>query len=136
MTRIVTSTEAAARVRPPGQESRRLEKLRGPNDLVFDAHGGFWFTDLGKVRTHDMDRGRVYYARADGSHIHEAAYPLFNPNGIGLSPDETELYVAGDTAWFERIVLESSVGDTAALQLIGTGWLGLEFLIGAHAAPM
>ena len=22
--------------------------LRGPNDLVFDAHGGFYFTDLGK----------------------------------------------------------------------------------------
>ena len=24
--------------------------LRGPNDLVFDAHGGLWFTDLGKTR--------------------------------------------------------------------------------------
>src|SRR3546814_12178729 len=23
--------------------------LRGPNDLMFDAHGGFWFTDHGKV---------------------------------------------------------------------------------------
>ena len=22
--------------------------LRGPNDLVFDSHGGFWFTDHGK----------------------------------------------------------------------------------------
>src|SRR5665213_1960359 len=28
----------------------RTEKglLRGPNDLVFDRHGGFWFTDRGK----------------------------------------------------------------------------------------
>jgi gluconolactonase len=25
-------------------------QLRGPNDIVFDAHGGFYFTDLGKVR--------------------------------------------------------------------------------------
>ena len=41
--------------------------LRGPNDLVFDAHGGFWFTDLGKVRATEMDRGGVFYARADGS---------------------------------------------------------------------
>ena len=24
--------------------------LRGPNDIVFDAHGGFWFTDFGKMR--------------------------------------------------------------------------------------
>ena len=37
-------------------------KLRGPNDLVFDDAGGFWFTDLGKTRDRDMDRGAVYYA--------------------------------------------------------------------------
>jgi gluconolactonase len=24
--------------------------LRGPNDIVFDAHGGFYFSDLGKAR--------------------------------------------------------------------------------------
>jgi len=36
--------------------------LRGPNDLVFDAHGGFYFTDLGKVREQDMDRGGLFYA--------------------------------------------------------------------------
>ena len=24
-------------------------QLRGPNDIVFDAAGGFWFTDFGKV---------------------------------------------------------------------------------------
>lgn len=68
--------------------------LRGPNDIVFDAHGGFWFTDLGKVRAHDMDRGRVYYAKADGSRIAQAAFPFFAPNGIGLSPDGNTLYVA------------------------------------------
>jgi gluconolactonase len=69
-------------------------RLCGPNDIVFDAHGGFWFTDLGKVRAHDMDRGRVYYAKADGSHIQQAAFPFFSPNGIGLSPDARTLYVA------------------------------------------
>jgi gluconolactonase len=68
--------------------------LRGPNDIVFDAHGGFWFTDLGKVRALEMDRGRVFYARADGSHIELAAFPFFAPNGIGLSPDGATLYVA------------------------------------------
>jgi gluconolactonase len=68
--------------------------LRGPNDLVFDAHGGFWFTDLGKVRARDMDLGAVYYARADGSSIVEVIQPMFTPNGIGLSPDGSRLYVA------------------------------------------
>lgn len=69
-------------------------QLRGPNDIVFDDHGGFWFTDLGKVRIHDMDRGRVFYARADGNDIREVIHPLFSPNGIGLSADGKTLYVA------------------------------------------
>jgi gluconolactonase len=68
-------------------------RLRGPNDLVFDAAGGFWFTDHGKTRERDVDRGAVYYAKADGSAIKEAIFPLDRPNGIGLSPDEKTLYV-------------------------------------------
>lgn len=68
--------------------------LKGPNDIVFDRTGGFWFTDLGKGRARDMDRGGLYYARADGSSIVEAVYPLMTPNGIGLSPDEATLYAA------------------------------------------
>jgi gluconolactonase len=68
-------------------------RLCGPNDLVFDGAGGFWFTDLGKTRERDADRGAVYYAKADGSSIREAIFPLERPNGIGLSPDERTLYV-------------------------------------------
>lgn len=69
-------------------------KLNGPNDLVFDAHGGFYFTDLGKRRDRDWDTGCVYYAKADGSMIKEVAFPLMTPNGCGLSPDGKVLYVA------------------------------------------
>ncbi|MGE4238825.1 SMP-30/gluconolactonase/LRE family protein [Ramlibacter sp.] len=68
--------------------------LKGPNDIVFDGHGGFWFTDLGKARTNEVDRGRVYYAKCDGSRIEEAVYPMLFPNGIALSPDDRRLYVA------------------------------------------
>jgi len=68
--------------------------LRGPNDIVFDATGGFWFTDHGKTRARERDRTGVFYARADGSSIREVLFPMEGPNGIGLSPDETELYVA------------------------------------------
>ena len=68
--------------------------LKGPNDLVFDAHGGIYFTDLGKRRPREMDIGAVYYAKADGSSITEVAYPMVTPNGIGLSPDGGTLYVA------------------------------------------
>lgn len=68
--------------------------LRGPNDLVFDRQGGFWFTDHGKTRPRDVDRGSVCYAKADGSQIRELIFPLWSPNGIGLSADERTLYVA------------------------------------------
>tara|TARA_R110002072_G_scaffold113986_4_gene243886 strand:- start:5846 stop:6748 length:903 start_codon:yes stop_codon:yes gene_type:complete len=68
--------------------------LRGPNDIVFDREGGFWFTDHGKNRPRDRDRTGVFYATADGKSIAEVIFPLEAPNGIGLSPDETKLYVA------------------------------------------
>ena len=69
-------------------------RLRGPNDLVFDRHGGFWFTDHGKIRDRERDRGGLYYARSDGSLIREVVFPLDSPNGVGLSPDGRRLYVA------------------------------------------
>jgi gluconolactonase len=68
--------------------------LKGPNDIVFDGQGGFWFTDHGKSYGRLMDRGALYYAKADGSLIKEAAFPLFTPNGVGLSPDGRTLYVS------------------------------------------
>lgn len=68
--------------------------LRGPNDLVFDAHAGFWFTDLGKTRPRDMDRGGLYYAAADGSALKEVAHPMITPNGCALSPDGKVVYTA------------------------------------------
>ncbi|MFZ1293927.1 MAG: SMP-30/gluconolactonase/LRE family protein [Pseudomonadales bacterium] len=68
--------------------------LRGPNDIVFDRQGGFYFTDLGKTREREMDRGAVYYATPDGASIREVLFPSLSPNGVGLSPDEDRLYVA------------------------------------------
>ena len=68
--------------------------LNGPNDIVFDKKGNFWFTDLGKVRDRTMDRGAIYWAKADGSSIKEVIHPFMTPNGIGLSPDEKTLYIA------------------------------------------
>lgn len=81
-------------VRVVHAETGNGHRLRGPNDLVVDRQGGIWFTDLGKRRTRDLDYGGVYYAAADGSAISEAVHPFLTANGIGLSPDETVLYVA------------------------------------------
>ena len=68
--------------------------LHGPNDIVFDAHGGFWFTDFGKKFADRLLLGGLYYARADGSFIRRAAFPFMTPNGIGLSPDGKTLYAS------------------------------------------
>ncbi|MCZ6455604.1 MAG: SMP-30/gluconolactonase/LRE family protein [Alphaproteobacteria bacterium] len=68
--------------------------LRGPNDIVFDAHGGFWFTDTGKSYGRTMDRSGVLYAAADGSSIEEVLFPFQMTNGVALSPDEDMVYFA------------------------------------------
>lgn len=68
--------------------------LKGPNDIVFDSHGGFWFTDHGKTRPRDRDTTGIYYAGTDGRTIFERIFPTDAPNGIGLSPDGTRLYAA------------------------------------------
>jgi gluconolactonase len=68
--------------------------LIGPNDLVFDAHGGFWFTDHGRRDGRVEHVGAIYYAQPDGSSIREVVFPSASPNGIGLSPDGTRLYWA------------------------------------------
>jgi gluconolactonase len=75
-------------------QSCGARQLRGPNDLVFDRHGGFYFTDTGKLRDTGVDYGGVYYALPHGGHIHEVAFPMSLPNGIALSPDGAMLYVA------------------------------------------
>ncbi|MDP3251330.1 MAG: SMP-30/gluconolactonase/LRE family protein [Hydrogenophaga sp.] len=90
-------------------------RLCGPNDLVFDREGGFWFTDLGKTRARDMDRGGVYYARTDGSLIKEVIFPISKPNGVGLSPDEKTLYVA-----------ETETGRLWAFDITGPGEVARE----------
>lgn len=72
------------------------KKLSAPNDIVFDRQGGFWFTDHGKSREDEglADITGVYYATIDGQTISREIYPSESPNGIGLSPDESTLYVA------------------------------------------
>ena len=84
--------------------------LRAPNDIVFDEHGGFWFTDHGKARARERDRTGVFHAAADGSKITEVVFPLEAPNGIALSPDGARLYVA-----------ETPTGRVYAFDVVGPG---------------
>ena len=53
--------------------------LRAPNDLVFDGHGGFWFTDHGVRLERTSDLTGVYYAAADGIVDPRGAAPARRP---------------------------------------------------------
>jgi gluconolactonase len=100
---------------PPDHEGGRIERVDlatgeveriydsvdgrpiiAPNDLVFDEHGGFWFTDHGIRHERSADRTWIMYGKADGSEVREVAGPVDSPNGIGLSPAGDKLYV-GET---------------------------------------
>lgn len=70
------------------------KRLIGPNDIVFDKQGGFWFTDHGCSTPEGRKFGALYYAKADGSHISRQRDHIISPNGVGLSPDEKVVYVA------------------------------------------
>ena len=94
------------------------ERLKGPNDLVFDAEGNFYFTDHGKNRPRDRDRTGVYYASPDGKMIKEIIFPMEAPNGIGLSPDGKVLYIA-----------ETPTARVYACPLTGPGEVGGRFVL-------
>ncbi len=91
-------------------------ELRGPNDLVFDAHGGFWFTDFGKTQARTADKGFLHYALADGSRITRLPFAMYGPNGVGLSPDGTRLYVAESYTGRLLAWTVSSPGEVASPQ--------------------
>lgn len=66
--------------------------FRGPNDLVFDTHGGLYFTDPDGSWNEPL--GAVYYAAPKTHKVSKVAEGLRFPNGLVLSPDERTLYVA------------------------------------------
>ena len=109
------------RVDPKTREVRVLythcgpHRLNSPNDIVFDRHGGFYFSDFGKRHPRHRDHGGIYYAMPDGSSITEVAFPLLTPNGVGLSPDQRTLYVS-----------ETETSRVWAYEVKGPGMLGKE----------
>jgi len=92
----VTTLYTSVQAFNPFTQQMETHPLKGPDDLVFDSTGSFWFTDWGKSRNGGRERDitGIYYAKPDGSSIAEKVFPMAAPNGIALSPDEKRLYVA------------------------------------------
>jgi gluconolactonase len=68
------------------------QPLSGPNDLVFADNGDLYFTDPGRSHLGNPT-GRVLRVR-DGGDTELLMQGLPYPNGLVLSPDQKELYVA------------------------------------------
>lgn len=68
--------------------------LEGPNDLVFDADGRLFFTDLGKHLGPHRTFSGLFSCLPDGSSITAIDRHAISYNGVGLSPDGRHLYVA------------------------------------------
>lgn len=102
-------------------------EVSAPNDLVVPVSGpsagdGFWFTDLGRRFARHQEHGGIYWGGLDGTVV-AAAYPRFGrPNGIGLSPDGSTLYVT-----------ESQSAELWAWEVLAPGRLGEGRLV--HAFP-
>ncbi len=62
-----------------------------PNDLVFDAQGGFYFTDFRGTSTDP--KGGVYYVAPDLKTVTPVLPHLTMANGVALSPDGRTLWV-------------------------------------------
>jgi gluconolactonase len=99
--------------------------LRAPNDLVFDADGGIWFTDHGVREERTSDRTGFYWCRSDGSEAREVAFPLDAPNGIGLSPAGDRVYVA-----------ETHTGHLRGWDVTAPGEVGGAGLVGPKGADL
>jgi gluconolactonase len=86
------------------------KRLIAPNDLVFDKGGGLWFTDLGADVEDGRRFGSLYYMPPGGASLTRARSMMISPNGVGLSPDETVVYMA-----------DSQIGRVWAFDLASPG---------------
>ncbi|RDV07828.1 gluconolactonase [Sphingorhabdus pulchriflava] len=68
--------------------------LEGPNDIVFDADGRMWFTDLGKTFNGIRTASGLFTALPDGTSITAIDRRAVSYNGIGLCPNGNTVYVA------------------------------------------
>src|ERR1700759_45955 len=87
----------------------------GPNDIVFDHAGGFWFTCFGYSDGENRRLGGLYYAQADGSMIKRVRPAQTAPTAVGPSPDQKTVYWA-----------DSMLQKLWALDLDGPGQAGAE----------
>ena len=69
-----------------------MDRLKGPNDLLFSREGELYFTDQGGTGWQDPS-GRLYRVGTDGR-LERLLDNVPSPNGLALTPDEGTLVLA------------------------------------------
>ena len=79
--------------------------IRG-NDLVIAINGNMYITEPVSNTSKRSDRSRIWLVRPNGEK-QELDYGLKFANGIALSPDQTQLYVADyDSRWIYSYMVQ------------------------------
>lgn len=86
-----------------------------PNDLVFDEHGGIYFSDFRGISTEP--KGGAYYVSSDFKTITPVLPQLAMANGIALSPDGKELWV---TEFARNLLHRVVLASPTAIAPVGT----------------
>lgn len=102
-------------------DSHDGKRLNSPNDIVFHSSGAAFFTDppyglegQDASENKEQEHNGIYRLDPDGTvTLLEAGQT--RPNGLGLSPDETVLYVANSDAAPNRYWKKYAVNDDLSL---------------------
>jgi lactonase len=86
-----------------------------PNDLVFDARGGFYFTDFKGNATEP--KGGVYYAAPDLAIIKPVLPNLAMANGLAIGPDGKTLWA---TEFGRNLLHRIELADATTIAPIGS----------------
>jgi lactonase len=86
-----------------------------PNDLVFDANGGFYFTDFKGTATDP--KGGVFYVAPDLVTITSVLPRLAMANGVALSPDGKALWA---TEFGRNLLHRIQLADATTIAPIGS----------------
>ena len=102
--------------------------LNSPNDVVARSDGTIYFTDPTYGGTGSVGFRGVYRVTTAGAVELVAQYANTQPNGIGLSPDESTLYLVDTTAGVVRsfpVAADGSTGEATELAQTGGGGDGM-----------
>jgi lactonase len=115
---LVKGTGLIVAVKPDGTGRQMIVPATAgymPNDLVFDAHGGFYFSDFRGISTEP--KGGAYYVPPDFQAITPVLPHLAMVNGIALSPGGKQLWI---TEFSRNLLHRIELTDATTITPIGT----------------